>query len=186
LFHCGECREELNQMEEMGQALRLLPAAAPPKDLAFQIQLGISQERLRRQAPGWWWRIRSRWGDVAAPALSGIFAAIVMFGLFLPQMPITLGVRQNDTPLFVRTPARLRGTGPMELVTRAEDLMVQVLVDRNGRVADYRIVDGIYTPQDVRDLRNRLLFTQFDPARANGVPRPERLLLAFRSVRVRG
>jgi hypothetical protein len=97
-----------------------------------------------------------------------------------------VGTRDDDTPLTLRTPARLRGTGPIELVTNTEELMVQVLVDQQGRVADYDIVPGNYTPEDVRDLRNRLLFTVFAPATVFGMPQQQTLLLSFRSVRVRG
>jgi hypothetical protein len=92
----------------------------------------------------------------------------------------------KDTPLLLHSPARLLGTGPLELGTKSEEMVVQVLVDSQGRVADYDIVDGTYTPQDVRDLRNRLLFTYFDPATVFGTPKSETLLVSFRSLRVRG
>jgi hypothetical protein len=123
---------------------------------------------------------------LAFPGATGLLSALLLFAVFLPQVSAPVGTRDDDTPLTLRTPARLRGTGPIELVTNTEELMVQVLVDQQGRVADYDIVPGNYTPEDVRDLRNRLLFTVFAPATVFGMPQQETLLLSFRSVRVRG
>jgi anti-sigma factor RsiW len=186
LYHCAECREELEQFESMGTALRELPTPAMPADLPFRVRLRLSQERSRRQAPGWRWRLATRLGPLALPGGAGMLSALLLFGVFLPEVSAPMETRAVDTPLMLSTPARLRGTGPIELVTNTEELMVQVLVDQEGRVADYDIVAGNYTAEDVRDLRSRLLFTVFDPATVFGKPQPETLLLSFRSVRVRG
>lgn len=186
LHRCWECREDLEQAEQVGTVLRRLPCPAMPADLAFQVRLRLSQERGWQQQPGWRWRWSDQWGPLAFPALTGILSALLIFGIFLPQLSTPVRNSPDDIPLVLRTPARLRGTGPMELVTRTEDLLVQVLIDQQGRVADYDIVAGSYTPQDVRDLRNRLLFTVFTPATVFGRPTPETLLLSFRSVHVRG
>ena len=105
-------------------------------------------------------------------------------------MAIPGAVYDNDVPLELRTPARLRGTGSAGLHSEPENLpenlMVQVLIDQNGRVADYSIVSGHYTPDDARQLRHRLAFTVFDPATFLGRPTHELRLLYFSSIRVRG
>jgi hypothetical protein len=172
-------------MERLGSALRTLPSTAIPEDLAFEIHLRVSQERMHRQRPSFWWRLTSRWGDLAVPSLSGFLASLILFAAFLPGLQPTVAHSQ-DTPLLLHTPARLLGTGPLELGTTSEEMVVQILVDPQGRVADYDIIDGRYTPQDIRDLRNRLLFTYFDPATVFGTPKSDRLLVSFRSLRVRG
>jgi hypothetical protein len=54
------------------------------------------------------------------------------------------------------------------------------LIDQKGRVADYAIVAGKSTPpQELRDLRSQLLFTEFDPATLFGQPTQDTLLLSF-------
>ena len=186
LYHCADCREEMEQFEQMGTALRELPTPAMPADLPFRVRLRLSQERSRQERPSWRWRLATQWGHLALPGATGLLSAKLLFGIFLPQVSAPVSARSYDTPLALRTPARLRGTGPIELATNTEELMVQVLVDQQGRVADYDIVAGNYTPKDLRDLRNRLLFTIFDPATVFGRPQQETLLLSFRRVRVRG
>ena len=68
------------------------------------------------------------------------------------------------------------------LDTQLGGLTVQLLIDSNGRVADYDIVSGNYTAEDVRNLRSRLLFAVFDPATFFGMPTPGTLIL----VNIRG
>ena len=186
LYHCADCREEMAQLEQIGTALRELPTPAMPADLPFRVRMRLSQERSLQEKPGWRWRLATQWGHLAFPGATGLLSTLLLFGIFLPQVSAPVETRADDTPLTLRTPARLRGTGPIELVTNTEELMVQVLVDQQGRVADYDIVAGNYTPEDIRDLRNRLLFTVFAPATVFGRPQQETLLLSFQSVRVRG
>ncbi len=185
LFHCPECRGELNEMEQLGSALRALPSPAIPKDLSFEIHLRLSQEQMRRERPSLFWRLTTQWGHLAIPGLSGVLASLILFSAFLPSLWPAV-THSQDIPLLLHTPARLLGTGPLEWGTKSEEMVVQILVDPQGRVADYDIVDGRYTPQDVRDLRNRLLFTFFDPATVFGMPKSDTLLISFRSLRIRG
>lgn len=190
LHHCDDCNEELAQLEGMSAHLRSIPTPAMPPDLAFNIRMKLSHQRYVSEQPSWKWKLANRLGSFAGPALAGVACALLFFGSFVFHFSAPRD-SSPDVPLVLRTPARLVATGPLELETRTENLVVQVLVDQNGRVADYDIIAGTYTDQDVRDLRNRLLFTVFDPARVIGklgAPQamPETLLLSFSSVRVRG
>jgi hypothetical protein len=186
LQRCADCCEELNEMSELRDELSQVPVPAVPRDLAFNVRLRVAQERYRAQQPNFWWRLRTRFQPFAMPAFSGTMMALLIFALFIPEVAIPGTVYKNDIPIAWATPARLRGTGPVDLGPDPEDLVVQILIDHHGRVADYSILAGKYTRHDVRELRNRLTFTVFDPATFHGRPTTELRLIAFSKVRVRG
>jgi hypothetical protein len=183
---CNSCRDELSQMSDLRDELRSLPTAAAPVDLAFNIRVRLAQERYLAQSPTFAWRLRQRLEPFAAQIICGTVAAILAYALFLPSMAIPSAAYKNDVPISWSKPARLVDMGPVDLGSDPDNIVVQVLVDPQGRVADYSILSGHYSPDDVRELRNRLTFTVFDPATVHGRPTPELRLIAFNSVRVRG
>lgn len=183
---CADCREELSQMTDLREELRAAPPAAVPADLAFNIRLRLAQERYRAQRPSLWWRLRQRLEPFAAQALSGTVLALLVFAMFLPSLAVPMAAYKNDVPISWSTPAKLVDMGPADLVSDPDNIVVQVLIDPQGRVADYSILSGHYTPEDIRELRSRLIFTVFDPATVHGRPAPEVQYIAFNSVRVRG
>lgn len=184
--NCEECGEEMRQLSRAGAILRQLPSPPVPADLEFQVRCRISQERALRQQPGWAWKLANTLVPLALPAGVGVLAAVIAFATFLPQLQTPVRAASEDVPMALRTPARLRGPGPIEPETTMEEVVVQLLIDQQGRVADYAIIAGTYTPEDARALRNRLLFTVFDPATVFGRPTPAILFLSFHSVQVRG
>ena len=191
LYHCEGCREELGTYERLGQKLRDLAAPPIPKDLLSNLRIQISQERARNERPSLIWRIRNQWGHLAFPGAAGVLSAVLLFGLFASHFGLPLRVAAEDVPLVVRTPARLRNTVPLELGSSpagdtTSDLVVQVLIDPQGRVADYDIVAGTYTDQEARNLRNNLLFAVFDPAMLFGVPTSDTVVLSYRRLHIRG
>ena len=183
---CSSCREGLSQMSDLRDELRATPPAAVPSDLAFNIRVRLAQERYHSQSPTFWWRLRQRVAPFAAQVICGTASAIFAYALFLPSMAVPSAAYQNDVPISWSKPARLVDMGPVDLGSDPDNIVVQVLVDPQGRVADYSILSGHYSPDDVRELRNRLTFTVFDPATIHGRPTPELRLIAFNSVRVRG
>lgn len=189
LAHCADCREELAGMSELREELRAtdpVRGSAAPADLAFNIRLRLAQERYRAQRPSLWWRLNTRLQPFLPQAISGTCSALMAFALFLPSMAVPSAAYKNDVPISWSTPARLVDMGPADLVSDPDNIVVQVLVDPQGRVADYSILSGHYTPEDIRELRNRLTFTVFNPATVHGRPTPELQYIAFNSVRVRG
>jgi hypothetical protein len=67
--------------------------------------------------------------------------------------------------------AKVRGTSIIGLA--GADVVVEIEIDDHGRMADYRIVQGstvLLDPNLRRNLENRLMFTQFDPATSFGMP----------------
>ena len=176
LYHCVECRDELASYETLGEMLRRVPAPAVPADLAFRVRLRLSQERAQQERPHWLWALTGQFRHLALPGTAGLLSAVVLFGIFASHFTVPLRV-SPDVPLDLRTSARLRDSSPLELDSKNGDLVVQLLIDRQGRVADYSIIAGTYTPEDIRNLRNRLLFAVFDPAMIFGTPVSEHLVL---------
>jgi hypothetical protein len=188
MYHCSECRDELGTYESLGDALREVPSPAIPKDLLSNVRVQISQERARVERPNLLWRLRNQWGYLAFPGAAGVFSTILLFGLFATHFGQPLREVSQDVPLMMRTPARLRDSHPLEIEFNSSttDLVVQILVDPQGRVADYDIVAGSYTDQEARNLRNNLLFAVFDPAMVFGVPTSDRLVLSYKRLHIRG
>ena len=168
------CREELEQLDSVAALLKQLPAPPLPADLPFRIRYRISQERSRIQRPSWRWRWANRAAPFALPAVAGLLSALLIFGTFIRifEIPVQANSRPNqgDVPIGLRTPPQLRSSGPIEFDTGMQCMVVEILIDQNGRVADFHIVRGKQTPEQVRLLQNMLLFTVFDPATVFGKP----------------
>lgn len=186
MYRCSECSAELSGIEELGLSLRRLPAPVVPTRLVSDVRTQISQERARQQRPGWLWKLTNQWGYLALPGGVGLLFAVLIFGVFASHFAVPVPARTNDVPLAMRTPARPRDALLLNLNSTNGDVVVQLLVDQNGRVASYHIVEGSYTPQELRHLRNNLLFTVFDPAMVFGVPTTDTLIYSYRRVNVHG
>ena len=87
------------------------------------------------------------------------------------------------------TPAELR-IAPSEVelgIPSDESVVVETVVDANGRVESYRVISAPENAQKLlTKLDSMLIFTVFRPATAFGKPTPSRVVLSFSSVNVRG
>jgi len=186
LYHCVDCREEVSGIEQLGLLLRRLPPREVPQRLISAIRTRISRERARKQSPGWLWKLTHQWGYLALPGGAGLLSAMLIFGVLASHFSVPPRDDTDDVPLAMRTTARPRDAHLRDLNSSEGDMVVQVLIDQKGRVAGYDIVEGSYTPQDLRNLRNSLLFAIFDPARIFGIPTADTLIFSYRRVDVRG
>ncbi|MBI4459688.1 MAG: hypothetical protein HY648_06490 [Acidobacteria bacterium] len=186
--NCQDCAEQAQHWKALRKTLRQLPAPPVPADLAFRIRTRISQERGQQQQPGWVWRWANRMEPYTIPVASGVLAALLVFGVLVPTfgIPAPAGFQKDDVPLAFRTPPRLRSNWPVEVDPQVDDLVVKLLIDENGRVADYGIVRGKRTAKDIRAVQNLLLFAVFDPATVFGKPTSDTVILPLRSLRTKG
>jgi anti-sigma factor RsiW len=182
LHHCGECREELDSYEELGGMLRRVPVPDIPADLEFRVRLRLSQARYQRQRPSWLSTFVDEWRHLAFPGATGLLSAVLLLFIFATHFTPAVRAGGGDVMLDLRTSARIRDSRVLDLDSESGDIVVQLLIDRQGRVADYSILAGNYTPEDVRKLRNNLLFAVFDPARIFGTPVSETIIF----VQIRG
>jgi hypothetical protein len=196
--------------ETLSRLLRALPRRRPPSSLRIALRVHASRER-QRMAEGWlsgpviaWYdRLRLMMHNavwpVALPAAGGMFSAVVLLGMWLiPYYPVRAS-SDFDVPTGLTannwtgtaTSAAVRATGVDAAL--GADVVVDVTIDHQGRMIDYRIVGGPTTVQDPdfrSRLENLLLFMQYVPATTFGQPGLSTLrlsLTAFSSaVDVRG
>ncbi len=167
----------------MDKALKSLPARVPPAGLTTSLRVIASRERQRRLERHTWGRALATWYErmcmvsnevmrpLALPFAGGVVSAIVLFSAWLvPTYPLRAsgGV---DVPTMLTTQATLKGAAPTGV--SKGDVVVEVTVDGEGRMADYDIVSGALALQDAtvcKRLENYLDYSLFVPATAFGQP----------------
>ncbi|HZQ91715.1 MAG TPA: zf-HC2 domain-containing protein [Terriglobales bacterium] len=192
LSGCETCAYEYAlQRQTLALVGRLGRRQAPP-ELATTIRLAISREAAR--ARNWKWtsllvRLENSLNSFMVPATAGMVSAVVFFGLLMGffALPSTLEASDDDVPAMIYTPPEL-ASSPFELNANGGSLLVEAVVDPNGRVQDYRVISGESKDRDqvMQELKNTLIFTVFRPATAFGKPTSGRVVLSFSKVNVRG
>jgi anti-sigma factor (TIGR02949 family) len=188
---CPQCQVHTEQLGALRQLVRQTARMAPPRDLELQVRLRIARET--QPAIGFLSEVFSRLsvhvsnflGPVAIPAVSGLLTAIVIFGAFASQFALRLDVT-NDVPLALQRPARLKLLPPITFTTSPDGVLVQTEVDYQGRVTSYQVLDGGGDATQLRELRNTLIFTQFEPATRFGVPTASTTVIKISGISVKG
>ncbi|HYN15871.1 MAG TPA: zf-HC2 domain-containing protein [Terriglobales bacterium] len=197
LGECAGCREEYAAWQRTQRLLSSLGPKLAPPELALRLRVAISQaaaQRPQRRLQGLLVRIENLADAFMLPATAGLVSAIIFFGVLIGFMalPMQLSASRDDVPTLLYTPPRLQalpsnlGLGSVPALN-SEPVVVETLVDANGRVQDYRIISG---PADARglqpELNNIMIFTTFQPATTFGVPTSGRVVLSFAKINVRG
>ena len=191
----------LKDNQELGAALRALPRVSP-LGLTTSLRVLASRERQRRLAARLspWGRITA-WSDrlslhannlmrpIALPLAGGVFSAVVLFGVMLAStFPVHANTgSDSDVPTMLTTSAGIKGLSPISSWDDGDVVVVDVILDGQGRMIDYAIVSGAAVLQNAavrRRLENKLLFTEFVPATAFGVPTTSRLCLLVGTSRI--
>ncbi len=183
---------------EMARALRSLPARVPPPGLTTSLRVLASRERQRaaqRRSLQKFFEtsverlrltIHNMMRPFAVPFAGGVFSAVALFSIWVvPAYPVRGDKLTVDVPTALSTAAQVKGTSAIG-VTGA-DVVVEIVVDDQGRMVDYTIVEGNTVLMNTslrRNLENRLLFTKFEPATAFGVPTRGTIRLFFNSSRI--
>ena len=202
---CEPCREELQRYRKLAVLMSRVPRAVPPADLAIKIKVAASQAQATQDWSGRWQRIKDRaellldnvFRPLTVPATGGFFSAIVIFVFVLHVIlpGITVQADPNDTPTALLRPAELISLSDMPAspvmqhpdVQLQHDLLVDVVVDAQGQMSTYEIIDGPDTTTVRHQLDQVLLFSRFRPMLSFGRPTPGgHVVLSFSSVHVRG
>ena len=187
LTECVGCREDVDQLESVGALLRKIWPPLTPENLSSRIRRRISQERSRSQRVSWQWRWGNLMAPFALPATAGLLSALLIFGSFIHIFEIPVQAKSGDVPLTLRTPPRLRSSTLADADTGIQCVVVTILIDENGRVADFNIVKAKQiTPDQIRYLENLLLFTVFDPATVFGKPTADTVTIALQDGHLKG
>jgi len=175
------------------ESLQGLPGLAPPRVLHDRLRVLASRESQRRrrrldaQARIAHWReeIVFRWNmlmrPVAVPFAGGLASAIVLFGLLAPGFAVQQS-SIGDVPTGLTTEAGLQFSFNMA-ASPAYDIVVDVVIDDQGRLVDYSIPKGQAWASDpvmVRGVENLLLCTKFTPATLFGQPASGRTRITLR------
>jgi len=205
LEFCEPCREELQRYRKLAVLMSRVPRAVPPADLAVKIKVAASQAQATQDWRGRWQHIRDRseilldnvFGPLTLPATGGFFSAIVIFVFVLHVIlpGITVQADPNDTPTALLRPAELISLSDMPAtpimqhpdVQLQHDLLVDVVVDAQGEMSTYEIIDGPDTPAIRHQLDQVLLFSRFRPMLSFGRPTfGGHVVLNFSAIHVRG
>ncbi|HVP50684.1 MAG TPA: anti-sigma factor [Terriglobales bacterium] len=195
LRECAGCRTEYAAWQRTQRLVSSLERKPAPPELALRLRVAISQtaaQRAQRRWQGLLVRIENLADAFILPATAGLASAIVFFAVLIGfmAMPVHLSAARDDVPTLLYTPPRLQAMPSdfgLQSAASSEPLVVETLVDANGRVQDYRILSG---PADTRrlesQLNNIMIFTTFRPATTFGVPTPGRAVLSFAKINVGG
>jgi hypothetical protein len=205
LESCASCREELQKYRKLAVLLSRVPRSLPPADLAVRIKVAAAQAQPTQDWRGRWQRIKDRseilldnvFRPLTVPATGGFFSAIIIFVFVLHMMlpGITVQADPNDVPTALLRPAELISLSDMPAspemqhpdVVLQHDLLVDVVVDAQGEMSTYDIIDGPDTPAVRHQLDQVLLFSRFRPMLSFGRPTPGgHVVLSFSAVHVRG
>ena len=195
LRECAGCRTEYAAWQRTQRLLASLGPKSAPPELSLRLRVAISQaaaQRSQRRWQGLLVRIQNLADSFMLPVTAGLASALVFFGVLIGfmAMPVHLSAARDDVPTLLYTPPRLQAMpsdAGLQSAANSEPLIVETLVDANGRVQDYRILSDSADARRLRpQLNNIMIFTTFHPATTFGVPTSGRAVLSFAKINVGG
>jgi hypothetical protein len=194
LSECGACNEEYQGLRRTQQLLASAGRPKVPADLGLKLRLAISREAADARRPrfeGLMVRLENVFEAFMVPVTAGFVSALIIFGIAMVYFvtPSSLQAK-NDVPLvMVNTGPQLQPSAFGMTMDSIDDdsLVIEALVDANGRVQDYRILSD---PNDSKgvlpQVKQMLIFTTFRPALSMGRPTPSKAVLSFSKISVKG
>lgn len=193
---CQTCTREWNDLRGTQGVLAALGPAPEPPDLLLRIRVAVSQERARaRRSFSDVWTIA--WKNTIGPFLlqasAGFASAVLLLGtvavlvtMFTQPQPVQASA---DEPLGIASAPRLMylSSGVGDSVDMSTvPVIVEVYINDEGQVYDYRIVSGPSDAATRAAVENLLLLSRFQPARFFGQPVRGLAVLSFSGISVRG
>jgi predicted anti-sigma-YlaC factor YlaD len=195
LQKCAHCAGEFAAWEKSQALVSNLGPTKVPADLALRLRVAISQES-RNSTRERLSRFHIRWENTIQPFLlraaagfaSAIFlvgTAAMLIGTFTSPEP----VEARDTPLEISSTPRLLYSSfqPADAIgDHNNPVVLQVFVDGQGRVYDYKVLSGQVDTKTREAIDNLLLFSVFAPARSFDQPVRGTTLMSFSGISVQG
>jgi anti-sigma factor RsiW len=197
LERCRNCGQDWASLRQTQASLASLGPVLEPTDLLLQIRVAVSQERARSRQ-GLFHGCNMVWKNTVGPFLlqagAGFASAVLLLGsiIVLVTMFAQPEVAQatKDEPLGNPTSPRLvslsTGAGDNQIGDHSGPVVVEVYVNGEGAMYDYRIVSGPNDAATRSEIENMLLTSRFEPARFFGQPVRGLAVLSFSGVSVRG
>jgi hypothetical protein len=191
---CSKCFEAYERAESVGNWTARLNPVRPPDSLRMQIRLELSREIARE---GW---LRRSWGrfknevreslqPFAVRSAGGVAAAILLFGVLMPDIWTQPVHASNDIPLLLLNRTVAIPAVVIELSPYGVNGNVTVLafIDVRGGVYDLEFPADMGENEKLKaQIANALLFTQFQPAMLFGRRVPGRVMINFTNYTVKG
>ena len=194
---CRGCGAEWTSLLQTQSSLASLGPVQEPEDLLLRIRVAVSQERARRrQSPFHSWNLawRNTVGPFLLQAAAGFASAVLLLGTVVVLVGIVAkpeaAQATGDEPLGMATSPRLlyslAGTGDNEIAALPGPIVVEALVNGQGKVYDFRIVSGPTDAATRSQVEDLLVPLFFEPARFFGQPVRGLAVISFSGVSVRG
>jgi len=193
LEDCSDCSREYALLRRTQEMLATVKRQKAPADLQLKLRLAISREAAQARNPrlrGFLVRVDNAMRAFMVPATAGLVAAVVIFAFVIGvTMPELQARNTNDVPLMLYTGPELQESSFATTMSAVNDdsLVIEAIVDANGRVQDYRILsDSDNSQKLLPEVKRMLIFTTFRPAMSMGRPTASRAVLSFAKINVRG
>jgi anti-sigma factor RsiW len=193
LESCEDCTQEFSALRSMQQSLFALGPVKAPADLGLKLRLAISHQRAQSKT-SWFDTVSLKWDNTVRPMLvqvsAGFAGAVVLVGgiaLLLGMVAVPEPVMANDEPLGAITAPHYMysAVDPRAIVTSHDTvIVVEALVNSQGRVYDYNIVSGPTDPAVRSQVVDQLLESVFEPASVFGAPVRGQVVLTFSGISV--
>ena len=189
---CSDCNQEYGSLRQMQQVLAITRRRKAPPDLALSLRVAISREAARTRVPSWagaWVRLENALNAFMFPAMAGLATAVVVFGVLMGFLALPLQRANADVPLSFNTAPQLQQSAFGNALDSIHDdsLVIEAVVDSNGRVQDYRVLSSSEESKGLSpEVKNALIFTTFRPATSMGRPTAGRAVLSFSKISVKG
>jgi anti-sigma factor RsiW len=194
---CQECAGEWDTLREAQLALASLGPVAEQEDLLLRVRVAISQERARsRTSVFHTWNLA--WKNTVGPFLlqasAGFCSAVLLLGTVVVLVTMFTQPKaaqaNTDEPLGNPTAPRLvsfsSGVGSSDIGAISGPVVVEVYINDEGQMYDYRIVSGPTDSATRSQVENLLLLSRFEPARFFGQPVRGLAVISFSGVSVHG
>jgi anti-sigma factor RsiW len=195
LERCGDCSGEFAAWRKSQTLVSTLGPTKVPEDLALRLRVAISQES-RNSTRERLSRFQSRWENTFQPFLlragAGLASAIFLVGtvaMLVGTFTSPEPVEARDVPLEISSAPHLLYSlfQPAEQIgDHNNPIVLQVFVDGQGRVYDYKVLSGQVDAQTRQSIDNLLLFSVFSPARSWDQPVRGTTLMSFSGISVKG
>jgi hypothetical protein len=193
LGECGECDLHRAEVRSVRTGLKHLPQMNVSPLFTTRLRVIASRERsrqaLRRNLAARMADLRSRaklvfdnlLRPIAVPAVGGMLASFLCIAVIVDTLHVH-PVWDNDIPFGVYTEVVIDDVSPFPL--DGHDVMVQLTVDKDGKVSDFEVPQGTASPEQLRDIGNLVLFGSFVPATAFGQPVTGKILVTISHVNI--
>jgi hypothetical protein len=189
---CDSCQREFIALRQTQQLLVTAGRRKAPDDLALKLRLAISREAAKSRQhsfPAFWVRVENTLNAFMVPATAGLATAVVIFGFLMGFLALPLQAGSADVPLMLNTAPQLQESAFGTSIDSIGDdsLVIEAIVDANGRVQDYRVLSNPDATKELpSQVKNMLIFTTFRPAMSMGRPTSGKAVLSFSRISVKG